>query len=225
MTRALLDAGAGRVAAVEKDRRCIAALEEIAGAAPGRLVIVEGDALEIDLASLGPPPRRLVANLPYNVSTALLVKWLTDLAREPSLLAALTIMLQKEVAQRLVASPGSKSYGRLSVLTRWLTEPRALFDIGPRAFTPPPAVTSTVVGLAVRPRPLAPADAGALQAVTAAAFGQRRKMLRQSLKTLGVAPEPLLEAAGALPTARAETLSVEQFCALARAYRAAQSPS
>ena len=218
LTRSLLAAGAGFLVVVEKDSRCVAALEELGQTCPGRLVVVQGDALEVDVASLGPPPRRIVANLPYNVSTALLVKWLSDLARTSGLFERLVLMFQKEVALRLVASPGSKSYGRLSVLTRWLTEPRTLFDIGPKAFTPPPKVTSTVLELVTRDEPLAPADPEALQRVTAAAFGQRRKMLRQSLKSLQGSPETLLEEAEVSPTARAETLSVEQFCALARAY-------
>ena len=217
LTRALLAEGAGRIVAIEKDTRCLAALAELAEAYPERLEIVAADALQIDAARLGAAPRRVVANLPYNVSTALLLKWLQGLAADPSAFAGFTLMFQKEVALRLAATPRSKDYGRLSVITRWLTEPALLFDVPARAFTPPPKVTSTVVGLLPRRRPLAPAGSEALEKVTAAAFGQRRKMLRQSLKTLGVAPAQLIAAAGVPETARAEELEVEDFCALARA--------
>lgn len=220
LTRALLSEGAARLVVIEKDRRCLDALAEIAAAWPGRLEIVEGDALQQDLASLGPAPRQVVSNLPYNVSTALLVNWLTALARDPGTLSAMTLMFQKEVAERLVATPRSGAYGRLSVLTQWLCAPRLLFDIPPRAFTPPPKVVSTVVAVTPRPEPLAPASLAVLERVTAAAFGQRRKMLRQSLKSLGVETAALFEATGIVPTARAEELSVEDFCALARTVEA-----
>jgi 16S rRNA (adenine1518-N6/adenine1519-N6)-dimethyltransferase len=213
LTRALLAAGARRVVAVERDRRCLAALAELAAAYPGRLDLVEGDALALDPAALGPAPRKIVANLPYNIATALLLRWLDDIAG----FAGLTLMFQREVAQRLVAPPRSPSYGRLSVLVQWLTEPRIVFDVPARAFTPAPKVTSSVVSIAPRPAPLAAADKAALERVTAAAFGQRRKMLRASLRSLGVPVEPLLAAAGVAPTARAEELSVAEFCALARA--------
>jgi len=216
LTRGLLAEGAAKVIAVEKDRRCLAALAELAAAYPGRLEVVEGDALELDLASLGPAPRQIVSNLPYNISTALLVGWLTALAGRPEAFSAMTLMFQKEVADRLTAGPRSRDYGRLSVLTQWLCAPRPLFDVPARAFTPPPKVTSTVVAVLPRKEPLAPARLGVLERVTAAAFGQRRKMLRQSLKSLGRDPAVLLEAAGITPTARAEELSVEDFCALAR---------
>lgn len=215
LTRALLAEGAARVIAVEKDRRCQEVLAELAAAYPGRLEVVEGDALELDLATLGPAPRQIVSNLPYNISTALLIGWLTAVAGDPSAFAAMTLMFQKEVAERLTAAPRSRHYGRLSVITQWLCEVRPLFDIPPRAFTPPPKVTSTVVAIVPRPQPLAPAALQVLEKVTAAAFGQRRKMLRQSLKTLGP-PAPWFEATGIAPTARAEELSVEDFCALAR---------
>jgi 16S rRNA (adenine1518-N6/adenine1519-N6)-dimethyltransferase len=217
LTRGLLAEGAARVIAVEKDRRCLAALAELAAAYPGRLEVVEGDALELDLAGLGPAPRQIVSNLPYNISTALLVGWLTALAADPGAFSALTLMFQKEVAERLTAAPRSRDYGRLSVLTQWLCRPRPLFDIPARAFTPPPKVVSTVVALQPREAPLAPAQLKSLERVTAAAFGQRRKMLRQSLKSLGVEPAALLAATEIAPTARAEELSVEDFCALARA--------
>ena len=213
LTRALLAEGARRVVAIERDRRCLAALEELAAAYPGRLELIEGDALALDPVALAPAPRRIVANLPYNIATALLLRWLEQIGDYDSL----TLMFQREVALRLTAVPRSRSYGRLSVLVQWLTEPKILFDVAPSAFVPPPKVTSSVVSLSPRSSPLAPADKASLERVTAAAFGQRRKMLRSSLKTLGVAPEPLLAVAGVAPTARAEELSVMEFCALARA--------
>ena len=219
LTRALLTEGAARVVAIERDRRCLPALEEIAAAYPGRLTIVEGDALEIDMASLVHGPARIVANLPYNIATPLLVGWLQT-EPWPPWYASLTLMFQKEVAERIVAPPGGKAYGRLAVLAQWRTRPRMLFDINRGAFTPPPAVTSTVVELVPRSEPLAPADPRALERVVAAAFGQRRKMLRSSLKSLTGDPAPLIEAAGVEPTRRAEELTVEQFCALARAFAA-----
>ena len=217
LTRALLDAGAARVVAVERDRRCLVALDELAAAYPGRLVIVAGDALEVDAAGLCPAPRKIVANLPYNVATALLLRWLAA----PGAYLGLTLMFQREVAARLVAAPGSRAYGRLSVIPQWLCEVRILFHLPARAFTPPPKVASSLVGLTPRPAPLEPASRPALERVTAAAFGQRRKMLRSSLKTLGVDAGALIAAAGIDPTARAETLDVAQFCALARALEAA----
>ncbi len=210
LTRALLEAGAARVVAVERDGRCVAALEELAAAYGPRLEVVEGDALEIDLAALAPAPRRIVANLPYNVATPLLIGWLKQITD----FAGLTLMFQKEVAQRLTARPGTKDYGRLSVIVQWLCAVRREFNVANTAFTPPPKVASTVVSLTPRPTPLAPADWTALETVTASAFGQRRKMLRKSLQRLDLD----LESLGIDPTARAEDLEVEQFCALARAY-------
>jgi len=217
LTRALLDNGARRVIAIERDARCLPALQEIAAAYPGRLTIVEGDALETDMAALAVRPTRIVANLPYNIATPLLVGWLQS-DPWPPWYSSLTLMFQREVAERIVAAPGSKAYGRLGVLAQWRTRPRILFDVDRRAFTPPPAVTSSVVELVPREAPLAPANPRALEIVVAAAFGQRRKMLRASLKSLGRDPSAIIEAAGAAPTQRAEELSVEQFCALARAY-------
>jgi 16S rRNA (adenine1518-N6/adenine1519-N6)-dimethyltransferase len=202
------------VIAVERDARCIAALHELGAAYPGRLTIIEGDALEIDVHDLGTAPRRIVANLPYNVATVMLLQWL---AHAPAF-ARMTLMFQKEVALRLVAAPREPAYGRLAVAAQWRCEVRRLFDIAPSAFTPPPQVVSTVVELVPRSAPLAPADPAALEKVVAAAFNQRRKMLRSSLKALGVAPESLLAQAGIEPTRRAEELSVEEFCALARAF-------
>ena len=216
LTRALLLAGAGHVTAIERDARCVAALAELAEAFPGRLSIVAGDALELDPATLVPAPRKIVANLPYNIATPLLLSWLGNAAAYQSL----TLMFQKEVAQRLAAAPRSKAYGRLSVMTQWLCEVRALFDIPAKAFVPPPKVTSSVLRLTPRAAPLAPCRRDDLERVLAAGFGQRRKMLRQSLKSLGTDAEALLATAGAPPTARAEELCIEEFCALARAYRA-----
>jgi len=213
LTRALLAEGARRVVAIERDKRALAALGELAALYPGRLELVEGDALELDPAALSEPPRKLVANLPYNIATALLLRWLDRIGAYESL----TLMFQREVAERLTAGPREPAYGRLSVLVRWLAEPRILFDIPPSAFVPPPKVTSSLVSLIPRAAPLARASKPVLERVTAAAFGQRRKMLRSSLKSLGVPVEPLLLAAGIPPTARAEELSVREFCALARA--------
>ena len=213
LTRALLAEGARRVVAIERDKRAIAALGELAAHYPDRLDIVEGDALELDPAALSEAPRKIVANLPYNIGTALLLRWLDHIGQYESL----TLLFQREVAERLTARPRGPAYGRLSVLAQWLTEARILFDLPPRAFVPPPKVTSSVVSLIPRTEPLAAAAKPMLERVTAAAFGQRRKMLRSSLKSLGVPAEPLLLAAGISPTARAEELSVTQFCALARA--------
>lgn len=173
---------------------------------------MQGDALALDPVQFADKPRQIVANLPYNIATALLLRWLDRIGEYRSF----TLMFQREVAERLVAAPREAAYGRLSVLVQWLTEPKILFDLPPRAFVPPPKVTSSVVQVIPRGQPLAPCGKAALERVTAAAFGQRRKMLRSSLKSLGLPPEPLLDAAGIAGTARAEELSVEQFCALAR---------
>jgi 16S rRNA (adenine1518-N6/adenine1519-N6)-dimethyltransferase len=215
LTRALLDNGAGRVVAIERDQRCIPALQEIAAAYPGRLDLIEADALEVDLSQTVQAPARIVANLPYNIATPLLIGWLRA-EPWPPWYDALVLMFQREVAERITATPGSKSYGRLAVLTQWRTEPRILFDIAPSAFVPPPKVVSSVVRLIPRTQPL-PCDMRALERVTQAAFGQRRKMLRQSVRALGVEPQPLLESAGISPTARAEDIPVAGFVALARA--------
>ncbi len=212
LTRALLLEGARRVVAIERDARCLPALAELASIFPGRLEVVPGDALAIDPATLTPAPRKIVANLPYNIATPLLVAWLPHLGE----FADYTLMFQKEVALRLAAKPGTSEYGRLSVLTQWLAYVERLFDVTPNAFVPPPKVTSTLVRLTPRPKPQAPCDQDALERVTAAAFGQRRKMLRQSLKPLGDAAR-LLHDAMVDPTARAEALTVGEFCALARA--------
>ena len=215
LTRALLFSGAKRVIAIERDARCLPALAEIAEAYPGRLSVIEADALSTDIAALAGDhgPVKIVANLPYNIGTELLVRWLTP-PRWPPRWQSLTLMFQKEVAQRITAEPGRGAYGRLSVLAGWRTRSRIVFDLPPQAFTPPPKVTSSVVHLEPRAEPL-PADAATLARVTEAAFGQRRKMLRQSLKSLGA--ERLLAATGIDGTRRAETLSVEEFVALANA--------
>ena len=213
LTRALLAEGARRVVAIERDERCIAALEELRAAYPDRLVVVAADALAIDAAALAAPPRKIVANLPYNIATALLLRWLHAIAAY----ASLTLMFQKEVADRLAAPPRTPSYGRLSVLTQFLCRVEPMFDVAPTAFVPQPKVTSSVVNLTPRAAPLAPCPIVDLERVTAAAFGQRRKMLRQSLRALGGDPLPLLAAAGLAPTARAEELAVAEFCALAGA--------
>jgi 16S rRNA (adenine1518-N6/adenine1519-N6)-dimethyltransferase len=219
LTRALLALGARRVVAIERDPRCIAALAEIAGHYPDRLVVVAGDALEIDpRPQLGPGPARIVANLPYNISTALLVRWL-GLEPWPPWYDCLVLMFQREVAERIVAAPGSKTYGRLGVLAQWRCETKILFDVNPSAFVPPPKVTSSVVRLVPRAAPLA-CDRSVLERVTEAAFGQRRKMLRQSLRSLGVDAAGLLARAGIEPTRRAEEIPVAGFVALANAFTA-----
>jgi 16S rRNA (adenine1518-N6/adenine1519-N6)-dimethyltransferase len=217
LTRALLATGAERVVAIERDDRAIAALSEIASHYPGPLDVVAADAMEFDPASRlkGGTPVRIVANLPYNIATALLVGWLTT-EPWPPWFDRLVLMFQREVAERITAAPGSKSYGRLSVLAQWRTEARILFDIAPSAFVPPPKVTSSLVELVPRREPL-PCASLTLQKVTEAAFGQRRKMLRQSLKSLGRDPLPLLETVGIAPTERAENIPVEGFVRLARA--------
>jgi len=220
LTRALIAQGARRLIAVERDERSIAALAEIAARHPGRLDIVAGDALAFDPVPLLHGARaRVVANLPYNIATALLVAWLT-LEPWPPWYDRLVLMFQREVAERIVAGPGSKSYGRLSVLAGWRAQARILFDVAASAFVPPPKVTSSLVSLTPRQDPL-PCERRALERTTEAAFGQRRKMLRQSLKSLGTDPLPLLASAGIEPTARAEDISVEGFVAIARALSAA----
>jgi 16S rRNA (adenine1518-N6/adenine1519-N6)-dimethyltransferase len=215
LTRALLAHGAKRVVAIERDPRCIGALEEIAAHWPRRLEIVPGDALKTDFEALaaGADDVRVVANLPYNIGTQLLINWIAT-PGWPPFWRSLTLMFQKEVAQRIVAAPDTDAYGRLGVLAGWRTEARIAFDVPPQAFVPPPKVTSSVVHVVPRANP-PPAPLKALERVTEAAFGQRRKMLRQSLKSLG--GEALLSKAGIDPTRRAETLSVEEFVRLANA--------
>lgn len=200
--------------AVERDKRCLSALEQIAAAWPGRLDVISDDALELNEAALLPRGVRIAANLPYNVGTAILIKWLTA-EQWPPVWASLTLMFQKEVAQRITAQPGTEHYGRLSVLAQWRCTAKILFDVNRGAFVPPPSVTSSIVRLEPRDEPLAPCRLHDLEKITAAAFGQRRKMLRQSLKSLG--GEALAAKAVIDPTARPEDLTIAQFAALARA--------
>ena len=215
LTRGLLAEGARHVLAIEKDRRCLPALAEVADHYPGRLTVIEGDALEIDPLSHLTPPIRVAANLPYNVGTELLVRWLTP-PEWPPFWQSLTLMFQREVAERIVAQPGAKAYGRLAVLAQWRSDARIVMQLPPGAFTPPPKVSSSVVHLTALPEPRFPADPKVLSHVVAMAFNQRRKMLRSALK--GAAPdiEDRLTAAGLKPTDRAEQVPLEGFCALAR---------
>ena len=214
LTRGLLAEGARRVVAVEKDARCLPALAEIAAHYPGRLEVVQGDALKFDPATLRPPVR-IVANLPYNIGTELLVRWLTPPAWPP-FWQSLTLMFQREVAERIVARPGSKAYGRLALLAGWRADARIVLTLPPEAFTPAPKVASAVVHLTALPQPRYPADPATLSRVTAAAFNQRRKMLRASLRGLDPGIEARLTRLGIPPTARAEEIDLEGFCRLAR---------
>lgn len=215
LTRGLLSEGARKVLAIEKDARCLPALQEIAASYPGQLEVINGDALAIDPLAHLTPPIRVAANLPYNIGTELLVRWLTP-PQWPPYWQSLTLMFQREVAERIVAQPGSKTYGRLALLAQWRADARIVLSLPPEAFTPPPKVSSAVVHLTALPEPRFPADAAILSRVVATAFNQRRKMLRASLK--GVAPdiEDRLISAGIKPTDRAEQVSLEQFCTLAR---------
>lgn len=219
LTRGLLAEGARKVLAVEKDARCLPVLEEIAAAYPDRLEVIEGDALEIDPATHLAAPYAICANLPYNVGTELLVRWLTPRDWPPAW-KSLTLMFQKEVAERIVAEPGSKAYGRLALLAQWRCNARIALTLPPGAFTPPPKVSSAVVHLTALPAPRYEADAKVLERVVAAAFNQRRKMLRAALKGLSPQIEDHLAAAGIPPTERAERVPLEAFCALARSLAA-----
>lgn len=214
LTRALLAEGAAKVIAIERDERCLPALAEIESAYPGRLLVLDGDAMKIDPTPYVTGPARVVANLPYNVGTALLVNWL-DGSAWPPWWQSLTLMFQKEVAERIVAKPGSKAFGRLSVLAQWRSMARIAFDVPPQAFTPPPKVTSAVVHIQPSEMPSG-VDPKRLSEITASAFSQRRKMLRQSLKGCSSDPQTLLDQAGIDPTRRAETLGIDEFLALAR---------
>ena len=217
LTRGLLAEGARRVLAIEKDPRCLPALAEIEAAYPGRLSVLNADALDIDPLQHLTPPIRIAANLPYNVGTELLVRWLTPPVWPP-FWSTLTLMFQKEVAERIVARPGSKAYGRLALLAQWRTDPRIVLELPPEAFTPPPKIKSAVVHLTALPEPRYPADPAILNRVVATAFNQRRKMLRSALKSLSPQIEDHLTAAGIKPTDRAETVPLEAFCALARTF-------
>ncbi len=215
LTRGLLAEGARKVLAIEKDPRCLPALEEIASAYPGRLTVMIGDALRIDPLAHLTPPIRVAANLPYNVGTELLVRWLTP-DQWPPFWDSLTLMFQREVAERIVAAPGSKAYGRLALLAQWRAEPRIVMSLPPEAFSPAPKVSSAVIHLTALPQPRFPAQPKLLERTVAMAFGQRRKMLRAALKGLAPDIEDRLLASGIQPTDRAETIGLEQFCALAR---------
>lgn len=216
LTRGLLVEGARRVLAIEKDPRCIAALEEIAAIYPDRLQVMNADALEIDASAYLTPPIRIIANLPYNVGTELLIRWLSPPAWPPYW-QSLTLMFQKEVAERIVARPRSDHYGRLALLAQWRADAKIVMHLPPEAFTPAPKVHSAVVHLTRLDAPRFPADGAVLQRITAMAFNQRRKMLRSSLKALHPNIEDMLIACDIAPTARAEEIALEQFCALARA--------
>ncbi len=221
LTRGLLAEGARKVLAVEKDPRCMTALAEIANRYPGQLQVINDDALDVDPTRHLTPPIKIAANLPYNVGTELLVRWLTP-SEWPPFWESLTLMFQREVAQRIVAQPGCKAYGRLAILAQWRTDSRIVMDLPPEAFTPAPKVSSAVVHLKALPAPRFPADPGVLNLVVAKAFNQRRKMLRSALKGLHPDLEDLFKVAGIEPTDRAERVSLEGFCALARALQDAR---
>jgi 16S rRNA (adenine1518-N6/adenine1519-N6)-dimethyltransferase len=215
LTRGLLSEGARKVLAIEKDARCLPALQEIADAYPNRLHVIEGDALNIDPLAHLTPPIRVASNLPYNVGTELLIRWLTP-KQWPPFWQSLTLMFQREVAQRITADVGDKAYGRLAILSQWRCDAQIVVSLPPEAFSPPPKVSSAVVHLSMLPEPRFPADFKTLERVVAAAFNQRRKMLRSSLKSVSPEIEDMLHAAGIKPTERAEQVSLEEFCALAR---------
>jgi 16S rRNA (adenine1518-N6/adenine1519-N6)-dimethyltransferase len=223
LTRALLAGGAAQVLAIEKDARCLPALAEIAAHYPGRLQVIEGDALQVDPAAHLAAPWRVVANLPYNIGTELLVRWLTPPDWPPPW-QSLTLMFQREVAERIVAAPGTGAYGRLAVLSQWRSEARIAMTLPPEAFLPPPKVRSAVVHLTALPAPRFPANADVLQRVVAKGFGQRRKMLRAALKGLVPDVEDALECAGIAPTERAERVDLARWCALARIVAAGTAP-
>lgn len=216
LTRGLLHEGARRVLAIERDQRLTPALEQIKDHYDGRLDVIFGDALEVDVTQHLQGPVKVVANLPYNVGTELLVRWLTP-ENWPPYWDSLTLMFQKEVAQRIVAQPKTKAYGRLALLAQWRCDAKMVMEISPQAFTPPPKVTSAVVHIERLSEPRFPADAKVLERVVATAFNQRRKMLRASLKSLSPNIEEILNSVGIIPTQRAEEINLEQFCALARA--------
>ena len=215
LTRGLLAEGARFVLAIEKDRRCLTALHQISNAYPERLTVLEGDALSIDPLQYLTPPIKVAANLPYNIGTELLIRWLTP-PQWPPFWTSLTLMFQREVADRIVAQPGSKAYGRLALLAQWRCDPQIVMSLPPEAFTPPPKISSAVVHFTALPAPRFPADPKVLERVIAMAFNQRRKMLRSALKGLGPDIEDRLVAAGLKPTERAEQVSLEVFCNLAR---------
>ena len=216
LTRALLAEGASHVIAVERDTRALPALQEIAAHYPGKLEIISGDAMEVDWAKLIKGPAKIVANLPYNIATPLLIGWLS-VEPWPPWFSSLTLMFQKEVAERIAAKAGADAYGRLSVISQWRCEAKKLFDVNRSAFTPPPKITSSIVQLIPRAVCSPPCTLKNLERVTAAGFGQRRKMLRQSLKAAFDQPEAVLEGLGIAPTKRAEELTIGDFGRLALA--------
>lgn len=217
LTRALLHEGAQKIIAIEKDERCIPALEEIAARYPGRLDIHLGDALEYDFAQFAPQKLQIIANLPYGIATLLLVNWL-KFSPWPPPYHQLTLLFQKEVAERITAKPGEKHYGRLAIMSAWRSEAKMLFNLPPRAFTPAPKVASTLVQIRPNETPVYPCSVDMLEKITAAAFGQRRKMLRSSLKQLGPHMADLLAQLDIEPTLRAEQLDIKAFCQLAALY-------
>ena len=215
LTRALLMEGAEKVIAIERDDRCLPALEAISDAYPDRLEVIMGDALDLDLANLASGPVKIVANLPYNIGTALFTHWMTS-ESWPPFWESLTLMFQREVANRIVAEPGSSAYGRLSVLSQWRAYPSLEFDVNPQAFTPPPKVTSTLVHI-IPAKPQLDVPISVLELITKSAFGQRRKMLRQSLRTLNIDPKSILDMAELMETSRAEEISPMGYCRLTQA--------
>lgn len=219
LTRSILDAGAASLIAIERDERCLGILQELAGKADGRLVIHHRDALDVDWNALTTEPYRVIANLPYNIGTKLIVTWL----RHRGKVQSITVLVQKEVAQRLTARPGTKSWGRLAVRAQWDWQVQKCFDVSAKAFIPPPKVTSSVVHFIPRPEPLFQAPLALLEQVTAAAFQQRRKMLRQSLKSLSPEAIALCEEAGLSPELRADAVDIEGYCALANALKRMRS--
>lgn len=222
LTRGLLAEGARRVLAIEKDPRCLTALAEISAAYPDRLVVIEGDALQVDALAHLTPPVKVVSNLPYNVGTELLIRWMTP-KQWPPFWDSLTLMFQREVAERIVARPGSKAYGRLALMVQWRAEARIVLSLPPEAFTPPPKVSSAVVHITRLHAPRFPASAVTLERVVAAGFNQRRKMLRSALRGVHPQIEAMLVAAGITPTARAEEIGLEAWCHLARLLDGGQS--
>ncbi|MFT6580103.1 MAG: 16S rRNA (adenine1518-N6/adenine1519-N6)-dimethyltransferase [Alphaproteobacteria bacterium] len=214
LTRALLLEGATHVVAIEKDHRCVAALQDLVDVSEGRLEVIQADARTFDYAAFRPAPRQIIANLPYNVATPLLINWL----RHAEDYSSLTLMFQREVGDRIIATPGSRTFGRLSVLANWRCQTENLFNLPARAFTPPPKIDSSVIRLIPKDPPPVDAEIAVLETITAAAFGQRRKMLRSALKTLNVDTPALFTSTGIDPTRRAETIDITGFAALARAY-------
>ena len=215
LTRSLLNEGARKVVAIEKDSRCIEALEEIQATFPGRLKLLQGDALSTNASEHLADPVRIIANLPYNIGTELLVRWLTS-KTWPSFWQSMTLMFQKEVANRIVASPGSKAYGRLSVMSQWRCDTKIAFNVPATAFTPPPKVESALVHFEALKEPKFPAEVEVLEFVVSKAFNQRRKMLRVALKGYFQNVEEGLLSIGVLPTKRAEEITVQEYCAMSQ---------